>query len=150
MGISKYVSDVKTIKHNNELVFQFLSNFNQLGKFFNEYTLAQISQQVPGVKIDGFRSDTDSCHFTINNHGEAGLRIIERDIPKTIKITGEGNIPFELFLWIQLVPVSAYESKIRLTLHADLNMMLKLMAGKKLQEGINKLADALTLLPYQQ
>lgn len=149
MGTSIYVSDVKTIRHNNEIVFNFLSDFNQLGQFFNEYTLAQLSQQVPGVKIDDFRADADSCHFTINNHGEAGLRIVEREVPKTIKISGEGNIPFELFFWIQILPVSAYESKIRLTLHAELNMMLKLMAGKKLQEGINKLADALTMLPYR-
>lgn len=149
MGISKYVSEVKTIQHNNEIVFQFLSDFNQLGQFFNEYTLAQLSEQVPGVKIDGFRSDTDSCHFSINGKGEAGLRIIEREVPKTIKITGEGNIPFEMFFWIQVLPLSAYQSKIRLTLHADLNMMMKLLAGKKLQEGINKLADALTLLPYR-
>jgi len=46
------------------------------------------------------------------------------------------------------LPTSAYETKIRLTLHAELNMMLKMLAGKKLKDGLDKIADALTMLPY--
>ncbi|HKK82118.1 MAG TPA: hypothetical protein VJ909_07710 [Prolixibacteraceae bacterium] len=149
MSISKYVSDVKTINNNNEVIFNYLSDFNNLAIFFNEFTLAQISQQIPKANIEDFESDTDSCRFTISSVGEAGLRIIEREFPKTIKISGEGKIPFELFLWIQMLPVTPYQSKIRLTLHADMNMMMKMVAGKKMKEGINKLADALTMLPYQ-
>lgn len=149
MGVSKYVSEVKIINQNNQVVYNFLSDFNNLSMFFNEYTLAQISEQIPNGSIDDFRSDTDSCHFTISNKGEAGMRIIERETPKTIKITGEGGIPFELFFWIQILPVTAYQCKIRLTLHANMNMMIKMVAGKKLKEGINKLADALTMLPYR-
>ncbi len=149
MSISKYVSDVKTINNNNEVVYNFLSDFNNLSVFFNEFTLAQISQQIPKANIENFESDTESCRFTISSVGEAGLRIIEREFPKTIKISGEGKIPFELFLWIQILPVTPYQSKIRLTLHANMNMMMKMVAGKKMKEGINKLADALTMLPYR-
>lgn len=149
MSMSKYVSDVKTINNNNQVVYNFLSDFNNLSVFFNEFTLAQISQQIPKANIEDFESDTDSCRFTISSLGEAGLRIIERESPKTIKITGEGKIPFELYLWIQILPVTPYQSKIRLTLHANMNMMIKMMAGKKMKEGINKLADALTMLPYK-
>jgi hypothetical protein len=36
----------------------------------------------------------------------------------------------------------------RLTLKADLNMMMKMMIGKKLEEGIDKFADMLAMLPY--
>jgi hypothetical protein len=143
------VSDVKTINNNNEVVYNFLSDFNNLSVFFNEFTLAQISQQIPKANIENFESDTESCRFTISSVGEAGLRIIEREFPKTIKISGEGKIPFELFLWIQILPVTPYQSKIRLTLHANMNMMMKMVAGKKMKEGINKLADALTMLPYR-
>lgn len=149
MGINKYVSDVKTVNQNHEIVYRFLSDFNNLGQFFNEYTLAQISSQVPGASIEDFYSDTDSCRFTITKVGEAGLRIIDREPFKTIKISGEGKIPFELFFWIQVLPSGAYQSKIRLTLHAELNMMMKMMLNSKLKDGVNKLADALTMLPYR-
>lgn len=149
MGVNKYVSEVKNINQNIEIVYNFLSDFNNLGQFFNEYTLAQISQQIPKVKIEDFKSDHDSCVFTISSIGDAGLRIIDREPAKTIKITGEGKIPFELYLWIQLIPVGPYQCKIRLTLHAQLNMMLKMVLNNKLKEGINTIADALTRFPYQ-
>lgn len=147
--MNKYVSEVKDINQNIEIVYNFLSDFNNLGQFFNEYTLAQISQQIPKVKIEDFRSDIDSCAFTISSVGEAGLRIIDREPAKIIKITGEGKIPFEVYLWIQLLPAGPYQCKIRLTLHAHLNMMLKMVLNNKLKEGINTIAEALTRFPYQ-
>ncbi len=149
MGISKYVSEVKTINHNNLVVYNFLSDFQNFSAFLNEHSLAQVSKQIPNIEISDFRIDTDSCHFTISNKGEAGLKIIEREEPKTIKITGDGQMPFEVTFWIQILPVSAYQSKIRLTLHAELNMMMKMVAGKKLKDGINQIADALCMLPYR-
>ncbi|MBN1924303.1 MAG: hypothetical protein JW798_00580 [Prolixibacteraceae bacterium] len=149
MSASKYVSDVKTIAQNQEIVFNFLNNFNNLGKFFNEYTLAQISQQIPNAQISDFTSDEENCSFNISGYGEAGFKIIEREAPKMIKIAGTGKIPFEVFLWIQILPVTPYQSKMRLTLHAGLNMMMKMVVGKKMKEGINKLAEALAQLPYR-
>jgi hypothetical protein len=149
MSLSKYISDVKVINHNQDIVYNYLSDFQNLGKFFNEYTLAQLSQQIPNGSITDFKADTDSCRFTISTMGEAGFRIVERESPKMIKITGEGKVPFEVYLWIQLLPLTPYQTKLRLTLHAHLNMMMKMVAGKKLNDGINKLADALTKFPYQ-
>lgn len=148
MSTSKYVSDVKVVNQNHETVYNFLSDFNNLGQFFNEYTLAQLSGQLPNASIEDVSTDTDRCTFTISPMGEAGLRIIGREPTKTIKISGEGKIPFQLFVWIQLLPSGPYQTKLRVTLHAELNMMLKMLAGKKLKEGVNKIADALTMLPY--
>ena len=56
--------------------------------------------------------------------------------------------PVDANLWIQVLPVSTGGSKMRLTLKADLNMMMKMMIGKKLEEGIDKFADMLAMLPY--
>lgn len=148
MGISKYSSNIKSVNHNCEVVYNYLSNFNNLGSFFNEYTLAQLSQQVPKLKITDFSCSTDEMNFKIDSYGEAGLVIVNKEPPKTIKISGKGKIPFELFLWIQILPTSPYQSKIKVTLHADLNIMMKMLIGKKIDEGIDKIADALALLPY--
>lgn len=148
MGLSKYVSEVKTVNQNHEVVYNFLSDFNNLGKFINESTLEQMARQIPNGKIESFETDADSCRFTISNLGQAGFEIIDREPYKTIKISGTGQIPFELNLWIQILPVAPYQSKLRITLHAELNLMLKMMAGKKIKEGIDKLADLLALFPY--
>ena len=37
----------------------------------------------------------------------------------------------------------------RLTLKAELNMMMKMMIGSKLQKGIDNMAAVLAQLPYQ-
>lgn len=58
-------------------------------------------------------------------------------------------MPVEIVFWIQLLPVAAYETKLRLTLDADMSMMIKMLVNKKLEEGINKLADMLAALPYR-
>lgn len=148
MALSKYVSEVKYIYKDPESVFNYLSNFENLSKYLNESLLQKITEQVPQVKITDFESDRDSCRFQISNFGLAEIRIVNRDPFKTIKIESDGKLPLDLTFWIQLLPYGEYQSKIRLTLHADMGMMIKMMAGKKLEAGINQLADMLSRLPY--
>ena len=73
--------------------------------------------------------------------------IIEREENKCIKFATEQS-PIDANLWIQVLPVSTGGSKMRLTLKADLNMMMKMMIGKKLESGIDQFADMLASLPY--
>ena len=150
MSVSKYVSQVKAVHQNNQIIYNYLSDFRNLGQFINDFTLEQISSQIPNGEITDFSTEIDSCEFNISSFGKAGCRIVERTDPKTIKFTVEGNIPLDFTFWIQILPVSAYESKIRLTLHANLNMMMKMMLNKKLQEGIDRMADTLASFPYAQ
>ena len=81
--------------------------------------------------------------------GLAEIKIIERDPHKTVKISSTGSLPISVVFWIQLLPVSAYETKLRLTLDADMSMMIKMMVGRKLEDGINRIADVLAALPYR-
>jgi carbon monoxide dehydrogenase subunit G len=149
MSTTKYVSDVKVINNNQEVVFNYLSNFENLSKYVNEGLLSKMTEQIPQIKISNFESDTDSCRFQIAGMGLAEIRIIDREPHKTIKISSSGSMPVSIVFWIQLLPVSVYETKLRLTLNADMSMMIKMMVSKKLEEGINKLADVLAALPYK-
>lgn len=149
MSTTKYVSDVKIVNQNQEIIFNYLSNFDNLSKYVNEGLLSKMAEAVPQIKISNFESDADSCRFQIAGMGLAEIRIIEREPHKTIKITSSGKLPVEIVFWIQLLPVAAYETKLRLTLDADMGMMIKMMVNKKLEEGINRLADMLAGLPYK-
>jgi len=149
MSTTKYVSDVKVIYNNQEVIFNYLSNFENLSKYVNEGLLTKMTEQIPQIKISNFESDADSCRFQIAGMGLAEIRIIEREPHKTIKINSSGGMPVGITFWIQLLPVSAYETKLRLTLDADMSMMIKMMVNKKLEEGINRLADMLAALPYK-
>ena len=149
MSTSKYVSDVKIIRNNQEIIYNYLSNFENLSKYVNEGLLEKMTEQIPQIKISNFESDADSCRFQISGMGLAEIRIIEREPVKTIKISSSGSLPISIVFWIQLLQVDAYETKLRLTLDADMSMMIKMMVNKKLEEGINRMADMLAALPYR-
>ncbi|HCR91869.1 MAG TPA: hypothetical protein DIW50_15750, partial [Prolixibacteraceae bacterium] len=63
MTISKYISEIKFIDHNQEIVFNYLSNFENLSKYVNEGLLQKVTEQIPQIKISNFSSDKDSCTF---------------------------------------------------------------------------------------
>ncbi len=150
MGLSKYTSEIKFIDHNEEIVFNHLSNFEHLSQYINDGLLQKVSQKVPQINITNFESDQDSCRFSVGGMGQSEIRIINREPFKTIKLQSSGSLPVEFTFWIQLMPVNANQTKMKLTLHAEMGMMIKMMAGNKLEEGINQLADMLTRLPYRQ
>ena len=52
--------------------------------------------------------------------------------------------------WIQLKEVTPNDTRIKLTLKADLPMMFKMMLDKKLQNGIDQAAEMLAKFPYAQ
>lgn len=149
MSLSKYVSDTKVIDQNQQVVFNYLSNFENLSTYLNSGLIEKITEKVPQIKITDFSSDRESCKFNITGLGLAEIKIVNRDPFKTIKVESSGGLPLSFTFWIQLLPASEYQTKMRLTLHAEMTMMIKMMAGSKLQEGINQLAETLSKLPYQ-
>ena len=56
-------------------------------------------------------------------------------------------MPFNF--WIQLLPVTEATSKMKLTISADLNPFIAGMVKKPLQEGIERIADALQAIKYE-
>ncbi|HEX7584927.1 MAG TPA: hypothetical protein VF373_09585, partial [Prolixibacteraceae bacterium] len=60
MSSTKYISDVKTVQQNQEIVYNYLSNFENLSKYVNEGLLTKLTEQVPQIKISNFESDADS------------------------------------------------------------------------------------------
>ena len=149
MSLEKYTSQVKQINHNEQVVYNYLSNFENLSGYLNSGLIEKITEKVPQIKITDFSSDRDSCKFNITGLGLAEIRVVNREPFKTIKVESSGGLPISLTFWIQLMAVDNFSTKIRLTLHAEMSMMIKMLAGNKLGEGIDKLADTLASLPYQ-
>ncbi len=149
MSLNKYRSDVKLISHNQQVVFNYLANFENLSGYLNSGLIEKITEKIPQIRITDFQSDQDSCKFNITGLGVAEIKIVNRDPFKTIKVESSGGLPLSFVFWIQLIPVDQFQTKLRLTLHAEMSMMIKMMAASKLEEGINQLADTLSKLPYQ-
>ena len=73
------------------------------------------------------------------------LRIEERVENKHIKIVADegAGVPIDFSFWIQLHEVSEYDTRIRMVLHAELNMMMKMMIGSKIQGGLDQAVEGL-------
>ena len=152
MSIQKYVSDIKIINWTNTIVYDSLSNLQFLSFLFSpenmELAKQKLGKDADKFNIEEFKADRDSCSFKVSPVGTIGLRIVEREVPKAIKLISDAGSPIAFKLWIQVLPVNDNTCKIRLTLHTELNMMMKMMVGKKLTEGINQIASAFTQIPF--
>lgn len=147
----RVVSDIQKIDSAIADVYAFLSDFSKIGKMIEMARQMGVGQQVPASlsdKIEDVRTTTDTCVFLVKNVGEMGLKIVERQEPTLIKMEGDGRVPFEIHLWIQLLNNGPYDTRMRITLEADMNMMLKMMLKGKLEKGINQLAEGLAKIPY--
>ena len=92
--------------------------------------------------------DSDSISVAVNPVGQIKLRIVEREAPKCIKFETEKS-PVPMNLWIQMLPTSETESKLKVTINADLPFFMAAMAKKPLEEGVEKIAEALAMIPYE-
>lgn len=127
--MTTFESRIGKVESSDELVYNFLSDFNNFEII------------IPQDKSLEFTSTEDTCSFTVAPIGKIGLKIIEREPYKLIKITGDENSKFEFFIWIQIKQVAENDTRIRVTLKADLNPLIKMMASKPLQQFVDSLID---------
>ena len=138
--MTEFTSDVKTISHSDADVFRVLSDLSKL---------ELVKDQIPDDKIKDFKFDSDSCSFRVDPVGEIRFQVIEREPNKLVKFKSE-NLPFEIFLWIQLVPKAEKDTKMKMTVRADLNPFIKGMVSKPLKDGLDKISTLIATLPYDK
>jgi hypothetical protein len=151
MGTEKYISKIKTIASPQEAVYSYLSNLRNLEQLFDPARMEEIRNQYPDfpdIKLDNFRATANECSCTISSVGTVGVQIVEREPYQLIKLTGSQSVPFKFNCWIQLLPVDEANCKVKITLHAELNLMIKMLVNNHLIEGVNHIAEALTKIPY--
>lgn len=137
--MSKFESSIRQIEYPQQIVFQGLSNLDNLSK---------VQDRIPEDKAKDLSFDNDSVSINVPPVGKITLRIVEREEPKTIKFeTAESPLPFNF--WIQLLPVTETSCKMKLTIKAELNPFIKAMVSSHLQDGIEKIADVLQMIKYE-
>ena len=137
--MSKFESSIRQIEYPQQIVFQGLSNLDNLSK---------VQDRIPEDKAKDLSFDNDSVSINVPPVGKITLRIVEREEPKTIKFeTVESPLPFNF--WIQLLPVTETSCKMKLTIKAELNPFIKAIVSSHLQDGIEKIADVLQMIKYE-
>lgn len=139
----KFESEVKHVPYSQERVYTKLSDLNNLNSVRERLDL--LKEKLEG-KLEDMSFDQDSLTMKVQGISLT-LRIVEREPMKCIKFEGD-KTPIPLNLWIQILPVTDVEAKMKVTIGAEVNMFMKAMVSKPLKEGVEKLADMLAIIPY--
>ena len=136
--MSKFESSNKQIPYPVENVYRNISDLSNLEK---------VRDRIPEDKVQDFSFDSESVSVNVAPVGELKLRICEREENKCVKFeTVQSPLPFNV--WVQVLPVTDTTSKMKVTVKADIPFMLKGMVSGPLQDGVEKIADALAMIPY--
>ncbi len=136
--MTQFESSVKVIPYSQKQVYAKVSDLSNL---------ESIKDKIPEGKASDLHFDTDSLSFSIAPVGEIHLRIVDREPDKCVKFEAEKSpVPFNL--WIQIVPVSEAECKIKLTVKAEINPIIKGMVQKPLKDGLEKMVEMLARITY--
>ena len=113
------------------------------GKVSDLKNIEQFRDRIPKEYTVNFECDTDYVQFRVAPVGDLLLRIVERGADK-IRLNIE-KLPFKAEMSMNIGNVSPSETNIQLVLDADIPFFVKHIVGNKLEEGMDKIADILTL-----
>jgi carbon monoxide dehydrogenase subunit G len=136
--MTKFESSVKQIPYPVEDVYRNISDLSNLER---------VRDRIPQDKLQDFQFDSDTVQVSVSPVGTIKLRICEREENKCVKFETEQS-PLAFNLWIQVLPVDSASSKMKVTVKADIPFMLKGMVSGPLQDGVEKIADALSQIPF--
>ncbi len=93
-------------------------------------------------------STADECKFTIDKIGRVSICIDEKQPSSLVKYALKAAMPLGMNLFVQIKeapqPTSEPESRIKITLTADIPFMLKPLIGSKLQQVVDQIAETVS------
>jgi carbon monoxide dehydrogenase subunit G len=125
--MSKIESRIGVIKESEEKIYSFLSDFNNFRNL------------VPQDRVKNWESTGDTCSFDVEGIGPVGLRIIEKEPYKLIKITSNGKQPVPFLVWIQIKEIAEKDSRIKITADVDVNPVMAAMVKGPLKSFVDTL-----------
>jgi carbon monoxide dehydrogenase subunit G len=134
--MSKVESRTGIIKESEEKIYKFLSDFNNFRHI------------VPEEQVKNWESDGDTCKFDVEGIGSVGLKIIEKEPNKLIKMTGEGDKPVPFIVWIQIKELAEKDSRIRITAEVQINPLMASMLKSPLQKFVDTLVSQAEVIKY--
>jgi uncharacterized membrane protein len=139
MSDTKYESKIVSSTASAEQIYRVFSNLKNVER---------VKDLIPKDKIQEMEISEDQIRIKVDGLGQKiTIGIVDRIENDTIKFGLEG-IPMDANFWVQLKQLSENDTRIKLTLKADIPMMFKMMIGNKLQQGLDQAAEMLAQFPY--
>jgi hypothetical protein len=113
-------------------------------------SLERVRDLIPKDKIQEMDIEPERVRIKVDGLGQKiTIAIVDKIENDTIKFGAEG-IPMEANFWIQMKEISPVDTRLKLTVKADIPFMFKMMLEKKLQTGLDQAAEMLAQFPYAQ
>lgn len=139
MSESKYESKITSAPCSAQQIYRVLSDMR---------SLERVKDMIPQDKVQEMEIEPDRVRMKVDGLAQKiCIAIVDRIENDTIKFGAEG-IPMDANFWIQLKEVNPTDTRIKLTIKADIPFMFKMMLDKKLQTGLDQAADMLAQFPY--
>lgn len=139
--MDKYESKITSAPYTAAQIYRVLSDLKNIER---------VRDLIPQDKIQEMEIDSDYIRMKVDGLGQKiTIAIVDRIENDTVKFGAEG-IPMEANFWIQLKEVTPTDTRIKLTVKAEIPMMFKFMIKNKLQQGLDQAADMLAQFTYNQ
>lgn len=139
MAETKYESKISSAPCPAAQIYRVLSNLQNIEK---------VRDLIPQDKVQELEIESDRIRMKVDGLAQKiTIAIVDRIENDTIKFGLEG-IPMDANFWIQLKEVTPTDTRIKLTIKAEIPFMFKFMIEKKLQQGLDQAAEMLAQFPY--
>lgn len=131
----KYTSKQVQIAQRDEAIFRTLSSFENFTPILAD-------------KVEGWEATEETCKFKAKGF-TVGLKMAEREPNKLIKVCADeaaGGMPIPFTFWAQIKDTTPEDSTdahthMRIVLDIELNPMMKMFVGNKMQEAVDTIAE---------
>lgn len=131
----KYTSKQVQIAQRDEAIFRTLSSFENFTPILAD-------------KVEGWEATEETCKFKAKGF-TVGLKMAEREPNKLIKVCADeaaGGMPIPFTFWAQMKDTTPEDSTdahthMRIVLDIELNPMMKMFVGNKMQEAVDTIAE---------
>lgn len=139
MAETKYESKISSAPCPAAQIYRVLSNLQNIEK---------VRDLIPQDKVQELEIESDRIRMKVDGLAQKiTIAIVDRIENDTVKFGLEG-IPMDANFWIQLKEVTPTDTRIKLTIKAEIPFMFKFMLEKKLQQGLDQAAEMLAQFPY--
>ena len=127
-----FKSKAVLLESNQKIVYEFLTDFNNF-------------EQLMPEQVTNWKSDKDSCSFTIQGMADLTLKYTKKVPFHTIKVEPEGKSPIEFDLNVNIEVDQLNENKTKgyFEVNAKLNPMLAMLAKRPLENLVDVMSDKL-------
>jgi carbon monoxide dehydrogenase subunit G len=125
-------SENVNINCQSEKVYNFIGNFDNFAKLLPD-------------QVQNWQSTGDSCSFEVKGLATLGLHIIAKTPFSKVSMKGEGKLPFDFTIDVNIKDSSPLQCNVQMVIDTDMNQFIAMMAATPLQNFVDLLVKKLKI-----